>query len=74
MRGLEVGRDVLVEERRDDGQRALDGDEGNRCLLSVALNVIAVGVAFVKPGASQLLYLAGASLWFVPDRRVEREA
>ena len=51
--------------------RVSTGDRKAR--VSVALNVLAVGVAFVRPGAAQLLYLAGASLWFVPDRQVERE-
>ena len=40
--------------------------------LSLALNVAAVALAFVRPWIAQMLYVAGALLWFAPDPRIER--
>jgi len=39
--------------------------------LSMALYVIAIAVAFVRPWMSILLYVTVALLWLVPDRRIE---
>jgi uncharacterized membrane protein len=41
-------------------------------VVSLALNVAAVGLAFVRPWLADALYLTGALLWFVPDPRIER--
>jgi uncharacterized membrane protein len=58
--------------------------EGPRSLLAVALGsdrkgkisllvyLLAIGAAFLHPGVSVLLYLVGALLWLIPDRRIER--
>ena len=40
--------------------------------LSWLAYAIAIGLAFVQPVASKLIYLAVAIVWFVPDPRVER--
>jgi uncharacterized membrane protein len=39
--------------------------------LSLALYVIAVPLAFVRPWIAIVLYIATAAAWFVPDRRIE---
>ena len=39
--------------------------------LSLALYVIAVPLAFVRPWSAIVLYIATAAAWFVPDRRIE---
>jgi len=39
--------------------------------LSMALYVIAIAVAFVRPWMSIVLYVTVALLWLVPDRRIE---
>jgi uncharacterized membrane protein len=39
---------------------------------SAALYVTAVALAFVKPWFADLLYVAVAMMWLVPDRRIER--
>ena len=40
--------------------------------LSVLLYFVAIGMAFVVPLVSKLLYVCVAILWLVPDRRFER--
>jgi uncharacterized membrane protein len=41
-------------------------------LLSVALYVIAIPLAFVQPRIACLCYTLVAVLWLIPDRRIER--
>ena len=40
--------------------------------LSIALYACAIGVAFVSPKIADVLLVAVAIMWFVPDRRYER--
>jgi uncharacterized membrane protein len=40
--------------------------------LSPLIYATAIGLAFVQPLASLLLYVLVAAIWFIPDRRVER--
>jgi len=40
--------------------------------LSWLAYAVAIGLAFVQPIASKLIYLVVAMVWFVPDPRVER--
>lgn len=35
--------------------------------------LLAIGLAFFRPWLSDLLYAAVAALWFIPDRRIEKE-
>ena len=42
-------------------------------IASVVMYAIAIPVAFYVPWISDALYIAVALMWFVPDRRVERE-
>jgi uncharacterized membrane protein len=58
--------------------------EGPRSVLAVALGsdrkgkvslvvyLLAIGAAFLHPWISVLLYLLGALMWLIPDRRIER--
>jgi uncharacterized membrane protein len=39
--------------------------------ISLLLNFLAIGLAFVSPVISDLTFIAVAILWFVPDRRLE---
>jgi uncharacterized membrane protein len=50
--------------------RAVGGDFKGK--LSIALYAIAIALAFVQAWVAQMLYLAVALLWLVPDRRIER--
>jgi uncharacterized membrane protein len=40
--------------------------------ISLALYVIAIGLAFVQQNISHLIYVFVALIWFVPDKRIER--
>lgn len=50
--------------------RALSGDMRGKISLLIYLS--AIGLAFVQPVISHLLYLAVALLWVVPDRQIEQ--
>lgn len=50
--------------------RALGDDMRGK--ISLLIYVSAIGLAFVQPVISHLLYLAVALLWVVPDRRIEQ--
>jgi uncharacterized membrane protein len=65
-------------------QRQILRSEGPRSLLAVALGpdlkgkisplvyLLAIAAAFLHPGISVLLYLLGALMWLIPDRRIAR--
>jgi TMEM175 potassium channel family protein len=40
---------------------------------SLALYVVAIGISFVDPWIADALYVTVALIWFVPDRRIERQ-
>jgi len=40
--------------------------------ISLALYVIAIGLAFVQQNISHFIYVFVAMIWFIPDRRIER--
>lgn len=40
--------------------------------LSLLFYLIAIGLAFVNPYISQVIYAAVALMWFIPDRRIEK--
>jgi uncharacterized membrane protein len=40
-------------------------------LASPVIYAMAIGLAFVHPAISGLLYVAAAAMWLVPDRRIE---
>ena len=42
--------------------------------ISPVLYAVAIAAAFIEPRVSQLLYLAVALMWIVPDRRLEKRA
>jgi uncharacterized membrane protein len=40
--------------------------------LSPLIYALAIGAAFMHPGIAEALYLLGALMWLIPDRRIER--
>jgi TMEM175 potassium channel family protein len=46
-----------------------DNRKGN---VSLLLYIVAIPAAFVHPGLANLLFVAVALIWLVPDRRIER--
>ena len=69
----DVERRVLIRlhDRESVLVKALGGNfkEG----ASLILYAVAVGAAFVNTGIACALYALVAAIWFVPDRRIERE-
>jgi uncharacterized membrane protein len=65
-------------------QRAIIRREGETGLLAQALGndvkgkispplyLVAIAVSFVKPWIAQVIYVAVALLWLIPDRRIEK--
>jgi uncharacterized membrane protein len=51
-------------------RKALGRDRKGK--VSMLAYLLAVPLAFVSPIASQILFVAIAILWFIPDRRIER--
>jgi len=49
--------------------RAVGGDR--KGMLSLSMYLLAIPVAFLRPGIAIGLYVLVAMLWFVPDRRIE---
>jgi len=41
--------------------------------ISMVIYALAIPLAFVKPLASCLFYIAVAAMWLIPDRRIERK-
>lgn len=50
--------------------KALGGDFKGK--ISPLIYLLAIPLAFVSPWIANALYLAGALMWLVPDRRIER--
>jgi uncharacterized membrane protein len=66
-----LGR-ALVREQGPSSQLAAALGKDAKGLVSVALYAIAIASAFYSPAVAQVLYLAVALMWLVPDPRVER--
>lgn len=39
--------------------------------LSLFIYILAIALAFVRPGIAIALYVLNAAMWFIPDRRIE---
>jgi len=63
-------RTIIRTEGRDSTLAAALGSD-LKGKLSPALYATAIGLAFVNPALSDLIYALVALLWFVPDRRIE---
>ncbi len=61
---------VRLEGPRSRLGRAVGRDIKGR--ISLAMYLSAIPLAFVRPWIAQMLYVGVASLWLVPDRRIER--
>ncbi len=62
---------ILREEGPDSMLRAAVGSD-RKGKTSVVIYAIAIPVAFLRPWMAGALYVAGALMWLVPDRRLER--
>ena len=68
---LIMQRVIIRSQGPDSKLAALIGND-RKGMLSGALYVIAIPLAFVLPLASDVIYGIVAMMWLVPDRRVER--
>jgi uncharacterized membrane protein len=61
---------LRLEEPSSALRRALGGDLKGK--LSPFVYLLGIGLAFVKPWLACGLYIFGAAMWIIPDRRIER--
>jgi TMEM175 potassium channel family protein len=64
-------RTLIRSQGRDSPLAAAVGRD-RKGMVSLLAYAIAIGMAFVLPWVSLLLYIGVAILWFVPDPRIER--
>ena len=63
---------ALIREQGEHSRLATAVGRDVKGLASVVLCAIAIPSAFYRPGLSQLLYIAVALMWLVPDPRIEK--
>ena len=63
---------AIIHEQGAHSRLALAIGRDVKGLASVAGYAVAIPIAFYMPLISQLLYVAMAMMWLVPDRRIER--
>jgi uncharacterized membrane protein len=63
---------VLIRHEGPDSRLARAVGADTKGWASLAIYVVAIGLAFVIPVASMVLYAVVAAIWFIPDRRIER--
>jgi uncharacterized membrane protein len=69
----EVERRVLLRNHDVDSALARAMGDSRKEWLSVFIYALAIATAFVNTWVACLLYCVVAVIWFVPDRRIERE-
>jgi uncharacterized membrane protein len=62
---------AIIREQGAESRLARAVGTDRKGLLSVAMYAISIPTAFYSPAFSQLLFLAVALTWLVPDRRIE---
>ena len=63
---------ALIRENGTDSRLAQAVAHDTKGLLSVALYALSIVLAFVRPWASDAVFVVVALMWLVPDRRIER--
>jgi uncharacterized membrane protein len=63
---------LLVAHEGPDSDLARAMGQDFKGKVSLAIYMIGIVLAFVRPMVSEALYLLVAAIWFIPDRRVER--
>lgn len=64
---------VLIRHEGHDSALAMATRSDLKGKVSTALYALAVATAFVLPAVSLVIYVTVAAIWFIPDRRVERQ-
>ena len=62
----------IIKQQGDESilARALEKDYKGK--ISVAFHIVALPLAFVSPLISEILFIAVAVLWVIPDKRIEK--
>jgi len=68
---LVLQRGILVQEGPDSILAAAVGKDW-KGKVSLLLYALGIGLAFLRPWLAGAVYVAGALMWLVPDRRIER--
>jgi len=63
---------AIVRQEGPDSTLALAVGRDRKGKLSLLLYALAIPMAFLRPWMAATLYVAGAMMWLVPDRRIER--
>jgi hypothetical protein len=63
---------AILRQEGPDSTLALAVARDRKGKISLLIYAIAIAVAFVRPWVSGALYVVGALMWLVPDRRIER--
>jgi uncharacterized membrane protein len=69
----EIERRVLLRIHDQDSELARAMGVNFKEVVSLIIYTVAIAVAFVNSWLACALYAAVAAIWFVPDRRIERE-
>jgi uncharacterized membrane protein len=64
---------VLLKHEGDDSALARAIGKDYKGIVSIVIYAIAVAVAFPLPKIAFAMYVAVAVIWFVPDRRIEKQ-
>jgi len=63
---------LLVSHAGEDSRLAVALGRDWKGKLSVAAYLVAIGLAFISPWIALVIYALVAAMWFIPDRRIER--
>src|SRR5262245_21352779 len=69
----EIERRVLLRHHNRESALARAMGGSFKEVASLILNAVAIGTAFASSWVACVLYGGVAAIWFVPDRRIERE-
>ena len=69
----DIERRVLLAIHNPDSALARAMGSNLKEWVSMSIYVLAIGTAFISPVISCTLYCLVAVIWFIPDRRIERE-
>jgi uncharacterized membrane protein len=69
---LLLQREILVREGAGSTLSAAVGNDW-KGRVSLLLYALGIGLAFLRPWIAGVVYVSGALIWLVPDRRIERK-
>jgi uncharacterized membrane protein len=64
---------AIIADQGDDSKLKAAVGKDYKSKASIVLYSSAIGLAFVAPIVSDVIYVGLAAMWFIPDRRIERQ-